>query len=136
MTIESKFQAMFPTAEDVEVMDSGRVYVAFKAALYIHNTQGPMNADLGGHDFARERRPGISVAFKTRRGDWLHSDFGFCFEDGKVPQAYGLGSCLTAHPTFNIYAGAFVGDTITLRGKEYVIERAPNNNIKLVAVGE
>lgn len=123
---------------------NGITAVDYPAFTYLHSTNEdqPICADKGGRHLG-EMVPGIAVVFPTRSHGDMHKHFGLGVYDkddswgnkaGDV-FAFGKGVSLTAEKRAKeMLAAANLGDTILFNGNKYRIERAPNDNIKLVAI--
>lgn len=129
---------------NAEILDLGNGFsiISYPAFDYIHSNdpEQPVCADKGGRHLG-EMVAGIAVPFPTRNHGMLHKHFGLGFYEGGdggeagEPFAYGKGASITSHKRAKeTLAAANLGDTILLGGNKYRIERAPNDNISLVAV--
>lgn len=97
-----------------------------------------------GHDIQLDQDKGycrtssivlrIATFKKDGPAEYL-SSFTIGADDKKGVWAYGKGSMLTAKKRAKgFHFGASLGDTIRIEGVDYIIAKAPNNNIKFEAV--
>lgn len=133
----------FPRAEITALSDEVTM-IDYPAFTYLHATtkMKPLSVDKGGRHLGKPS-PGVAVAFPSIRHGMLHKHFGLgIFEKddthgnkaGEV-YAYGKGACITeGDQAKEILVAAFIGDTVTYNGSDYVIEKTSNQNIKLVAL--
>ena len=130
---------------NAEILDFGNGFygVDYPAFTYLHSNDPakPICADKGGRHLG-EATPGIAVVFPTRTHGDMHKHFGLGVYDkddswgnkaGEV-YAYGKGVSITSEKRAKeMLAAANLGDVILFNGTRYVIERASNDNIRLVA---
>lgn len=120
---------------NAQIIDFGNGFygVDYPAFTYLHSNdpEKPICADKGGRHLG-EATPGIAVAFPTRSHGMLHKHFGLGVYDkddswgNKAGDVFAYGK--------EMLAAAHLGDTIIFNGNRYRIERAPNDNISLVAI--
>ena len=73
-------------------------------------------------------------AFPKDKYEWIRK-FTVGGDDENGVWAYGTGSMITSEQrSTEIAIGYELGDQISIEGKQYVIESAPNHNIKFVEV--
>lgn len=116
------------------ISDDGTIRMTtWPAFTYIERVDGsPISVDKGGRHLG-EPSHGVAVPFPTRRHGELHKHFGICDTD-EGPKAYGKAVSLTSQQRpHDFLASARIGGLILYRGKQYRIERAPNDNITLLA---